>query len=92
MPSNLVSTSLDIRLTPGFGPATGGCPCSIWPASARPESIIVTGGPLELGVKFRSDVAGTVTGGRFYKGAGDAGTHVGNLWSASGTLLASATF
>ena len=43
-------------------------------------------------MKFRSDVNGTVTGVRFYKGAGDTGTHVGNLWSASGELLASATF
>ena len=29
---------------------------------------------------------------RFYKGAGNTGTHVGNLWSSSGTLLATATF
>ena len=49
-------------------------------------------GAVELGVKFRSDVAGFVTGVRFYKGAGNTGTHVGNLWSASGTLLATATF
>jgi hypothetical protein len=33
-----------------------------------------------------------VTGVRFYKGAGNSGTHVGNLWSSSGTLLATATF
>ena len=43
-------------------------------------------------MKFRSDVAGSVTGVRFFKGAGNTGTHVGNLWSASGTLLATATF
>ena len=43
-------------------------------------------------MKFRSDVAGQITGVRFYKGTGNTGTHVGNLWSSTGTLLASATF
>ena len=33
-------------------------------------------------VKF---VTGTVTGVRFYKGAGNTGTHTGHLWSATGT-------
>jgi hypothetical protein len=45
-----------------------------------------------LGVRFASSVDGTVSGVRFYKGPGNTGTHVGALWSASGTLLASATF
>ena len=43
-------------------------------------------------MKFRSDVAGYVTGVRFYKAAGNTGTHVGNLWSSTGTRLATATF
>jgi hypothetical protein len=47
---------------------------------------------VEVGVKFRSDVAGTITGLRFYKGAGNTGTHVGHLWSSTGTLLATVTF
>ena len=51
-----------------------------------------TPAPVELGVKFRADAAGYVTGVRFYKGAGNTGTHVGHLWSATGTLLATATF
>jgi hypothetical protein len=33
-----------------------------------------------------------VTGVRFYKAATNTGTHVGSLWSESGTLLASVTF
>jgi hypothetical protein len=66
---------------------------TIWPPSAVPA--IADSGPdnaVELGVKFRSDVAGKVTGVRFYKGAGNTGTHVGNLWSSAGALLATATF
>jgi hypothetical protein len=47
---------------------------------------------VEVGVKFKSDVNGFITGIRFYKGASNTGTHVGSLWSASGTRLASATF
>ena len=47
---------------------------------------------LELGVKFRSDFAGYVTGVRFYKGAGNTGTHLGHLWTSGGTQLAAATF
>jgi hypothetical protein len=45
-----------------------------------------------LGVKLSSDVAGLVTGLRFFKAAANTGTHVASLWSASGTLLAQATF
>jgi lysophospholipase L1-like esterase len=47
---------------------------------------------VELGFKFRSDVAGFVQGVRFYKGAGNGGTHKGSLWSKAGALLATATF
>lgn len=43
-------------------------------------------------MKFHSDVAGFVTGVRFYKGSGNTGTHVANLWSSTGTLVATATF
>ena len=48
--------------------------------------------PVELGVKFRSDVDRLRHRVRFYKGAGNTGTHVGHLWTATGTLLATATF
>ncbi|MFZ1426444.1 MAG: DUF4082 domain-containing protein [Geminicoccaceae bacterium] len=47
---------------------------------------------VELGVRFRSSVAGTVTGLRYYKGPKNTGTHKGTLWTASGTSLATGTF
>ena len=47
---------------------------------------------VELGVKFRANVNGSITGIRFYKGAANTGTHVGNLWTSTGTRLATATF
>ncbi|MDA8430935.1 MAG: DUF4082 domain-containing protein [Geobacteraceae bacterium] len=66
---------------------------TIWPASSVP-AVIDTGpdSAVELGVKFRSDVSGTVTGVRFYKAGTNTGTHTGTLWTNSGTLLATATF
>jgi hypothetical protein len=66
---------------------------TIWPSTTVPGT--VDGGPdsaVELGVKFRSDVAGKITGIRFYKATANTGTHVGNLWSSTGTLLGSITF
>ncbi|MBX5156363.1 DUF4082 domain-containing protein [Rhizobium sp. NZLR8] len=47
---------------------------------------------VELGVKFQTSVAGTVTGIRFYKGSLDTGTHTGSLWSSTGTRVATLTF
>ncbi|MGD0745759.1 MAG: N,N-dimethylformamidase beta subunit family domain-containing protein, partial [Verrucomicrobiota bacterium] len=68
-------------------------PQTIWPSSAAPVTIDQgADNPLEVGVKFRSDVAGSVTGIRFYKCSINTGTHVGDLWTSNGTLLASATF
>jgi hypothetical protein len=43
-------------------------------------------------VKFRADSNGFVTGLRFYKGPQNTGSHVGHLWTSTGTLLASVTF
>ncbi|MBD0415488.1 DUF4082 domain-containing protein [Oryzicola mucosus] len=48
--------------------------------------------PVNLGMKFQADVAGWITGIRFYKGADNTGPHTGYLWTSTGTLMASATF
>ena len=66
---------------------------TIWPNSAVPA--LVDNGPdsaVELGVKFKSDVAGTITGIRFYKASANTGAHIGNLWTSTGTRLATVTF
>jgi len=66
---------------------------TIWGTSSAP--VTADAGPdsaVELGVKFKADVSGMVTGIRFYKSSGNTGTHIGNLWTSTGTLLASATF
>src|ERR1700731_4252199 len=66
---------------------------TIWPGTTVPA--IPDAGPdspVELGVSFKADTNGSIAGIRFYKSAGNTGTHVGNLWTSRGALLASATF
>ena len=73
------------------GPAS--CPCSIWASNATPANPSINDSDsVELGVRFTAEMDGKITGVRFYKGAGNTGTHVGNLWSATNTLLATGTF
>ena len=75
-------------------------PVSTWnPSDAPPANLqnvndpVIPGkGGIELGVKFRSDVAGAVLGVRFWKGIQNTGPHSGQLWSATGQLLADASF
>lgn len=72
---------------------TGDCPCSIWESDALPGNVAENDASgIEVGVKFRSDVDGQITGVRFYKGPGNTGTHIGSLWAADGTRLATGTF
>ncbi|MGH8609438.1 MAG: DUF4082 domain-containing protein, partial [Gammaproteobacteria bacterium] len=67
--------------------------CSGWSNSTTPTNASANDpNAVELGVKFRSDLDGFISGIRFYKGAGNTGTHVGRLWTAGGTQLATATF
>lgn len=69
------------------------CPCSDWSSSTTPSQVDSGDGAAgEYGVRFRSDYDGYITGLRFYKASTNTGTHVGNLWSNTGTLLATATF
>ena len=66
---------------------------TIWPGTTVPWIPDVgPDSPVELGVSFKADTSGSITGIRFYKSAGNTGTHVGNLWTSGGALLASATF
>jgi hypothetical protein len=76
----------------GSNAVTPNCPCTIWTSGTPANPADSDGNSVEVGVKFRADANGLISGVRFYKGLTNTGTHVGNLWSATGTLLASATF
>lgn len=72
-------------------PASPPAPASLWPTAVP----LADGGKdsaVTLGVRFSSSVAGQILGVRFYKYAGNTGTHVANLWSASSSKLGTVTF
>lgn len=73
--------------------ASASATASLFSASATPATVTVSDhNSVELGCRFQASTSGKITGIRFYKGPQNVGTHVGNLWSSTGTLLASATF
>ncbi len=94
VPTSLSATVAGANVTGANFAVPQGCPCNtLWQPGTTP-AMVDDGdrGSIEVGVKFTADVAGAITGIRFYKSAANAGTHVGNLWSSAGVLLASATF
>jgi hypothetical protein len=48
--------------------------------------------PLELGMKFRANASGFITGIRFYKGPNNDGPHTGHLWTSDGVSLSQVVF
>lgn len=92
-PGNAGNYWVDVVFVPAGPVAAAPAATSLWPEGTVPE---LAAGPdaraAEVGVQFESDAAGEVTGIRFYKGPRNTGTHYGRLWSASGLLLATATF
>lgn len=74
------------------GPVTAATSTVTLFQSTKPSAFSTRSSSIELGVRFSSDVPGTVTGVRFYKGAGNTGTHYGSLWSTSGQRLAKVRF
>jgi hypothetical protein len=74
-------------------PTAGQCPCSIWPDSTLPSTVDASDtNAVNVGIKFTAASNGWIKGIRFYKGPKNTGTHVGSLWSSSGTLLGQVTF
>jgi hypothetical protein len=70
----------------------GVCPCTLFDDADGP-----TNNPssetssVQLGVAFKADSPGNITGIRFYKAGPNSGTHTIALWKADGTQLATAT-
>jgi hypothetical protein len=69
------------------------CPCSVFSPSQIPAGPMSNdGSPIEAGMQFVADANGFVTALLYYKPAGIGGTRTGNLWTSSGTNLASQVF
>jgi len=85
---NNTGTSTDFTFT-----TSPSAPFSLWSATTTPNIAAQNdSNSIEVGLKFKSDIAGYITAIRFYKGTTNTGTHIGNLWTSSGTLLESVTF
>jgi hypothetical protein len=95
-----VSGAQNTSGTPMSGPfnwnfTTAGpqCPCSVWQNGTPTGAVDASDtGAVNLGVKFQASSSGFVAGVRFYKESDNTGSHIGSLWSSTGTLLASGTF
>ena len=102
-PTEVGNSSFTVRISDSSNPVkvatqvlsiTIGDPASsVWDGSTVPDTVDAgPDAPVELGVKFSSDMSGYITGARFFKASTNTGAHVANLWSSTGTLLATATF
>lgn len=93
-PGNLTVTLTNANFSTAnfIVPAT--CPCdTIFPSAAAPVTVdFADANPVEVGVKFRVDADAYVLGVRFYKAFLNTGTHIGKVWTGTGTLLGTATF
>jgi len=90
--TNLAGTPLaaDYKWSFTIAPAPPPIPSwSIWAPSDTPSNPITNDMvPTELGLKFRSDSSGLITGVRVYgAGAANLSSYIGHLWTSSGTLL-----
>ena len=74
------SVSSGVTVTVSNAAPADVCPCSLWDQAAVPSRIETSDTqPVELGVRFRADAAGAITGMRFYKSSGNTGAHVAHL-------------
>ena len=74
-------------------PVESVCPCGLFTDATTP-TVLEAGdtAPVTLGLRFSPNEDGQVTGMRFYKAADNDDAHVGTLWAADGTVLATGTF
>jgi Domain of unknown function (DUF4082)/Bacterial Ig-like domain (group 3)/Bacterial Ig domain len=69
------------------------CPCRLFPTTDVPGTPnSQDSNQVEVGVRFTPEAPGSVIGVSFYKGSSNTGSHIGSLWTSTGTLLATGTF
>ncbi len=78
-------------IIPGTAPPPSGL-LSFFPSTFTPAHQGGDNLSVELGMKFSVSVPGSIIGLRFWKVGTSTGTHVGSLWSSTGTKLISGTY
>nr|WP_246735346.1 DUF4082 domain-containing protein [Rhizobium binae] len=86
------TASATVSLTVDTPPAGGATSSLFTGADTSGIAAANDANSVELGVKFIASANGQITGLTYYRSAQDTGTHIGSLWTASGQLLAQATF
>ncbi|MBY5436381.1 DUF4082 domain-containing protein [Rhizobium leguminosarum] len=86
------TASATVSLTVGTPPVGGTTSSLFTGADTSGVTAANDANSVELGVKFIASASGQITGLTYYRSAQDTGTHVGSLWTASGQVLAQATF
>jgi hypothetical protein len=90
-PSYTFTPAGGINLTAHFSQTPTGA--GLFTASNTPvQTNLRDGRPLEVGVKFTSSVAGQITALKFFRSPSDTGPDLLDLWTSTGTKLASASF
>ena len=94
-----VRTPLATTVTWSFTAAN--CPCNLFPNTLTPAATNLDvrddrggSGPwtYEMGNQIAVDQTMKLVALRFYKDAGETGTHIGRVWSSTGTSLGTVTF
>lgn len=73
-------------------PADAAATSGLWTTEAPLVRDYVDGQSINLGMKFKANKPGAVTGIKFYKGTKNIGAHTGALWSSTGVKMAAVTF
>ncbi|MBW4612840.1 MAG: DUF4082 domain-containing protein [Desmonostoc vinosum HA7617-LM4] len=95
--TNTVSASASgygsVTFTATANPPAGVTTQTVFTTQTPSNQNATDGSTYELGMKFRSASAGQLVGIRYWKAASEGGTHVGNIWAATGgTPLTTVTF
>lgn len=89
-PGNTSNLNANYWVDVSFRPAQTS---SLWSLADRP---VIPSFPdnaqVEVGLRFRTSVAGWISGVRFFKGSGNTGIHTATLWTTTGEKLASVEF
>jgi hypothetical protein len=87
-----VGAALALVASPATSTPAAAATSTLFGSTAPTVEAFADNSPVTVGLRFTTRKAGTVQGVRFFKGAGNTGTHVGTLYGSAGQVLGSATF